>query len=254
MPAVENLPEGAPGWMDLATHDLDAAVAFYTGLFGWEHRDLGEHFGHYGQFTHDGSPVAGVAPLQGDEQTPGWHVYLWTTDADGVAGRIGAFGGTVDVPPQDVPGMGRYLFATDPAGGPVGFWQATGHPGFTRLAEPGAPCWFELWTSDYEAALPFYRDALGWDVHVMADDDAFRYATHGAGDAAVAGLFDAAAPLGDDGRSSWVVYLGAVDVDVAAARAVDLGGTVHGEPAVTPYGRMAEVTDPDGAAFRILTA
>ncbi|MEG3615472.1 VOC family protein [Isoptericola haloaureus] len=254
MPPVENLPEGAPGWMDLAATDFDAAVAFYTALFGWEHRDLGEHFRHYGQFTHRGAPVAGVVPLQGDEQTPGWHVYLWTTDAEAVAGRIGSHGGTVDVPPQDVPGMGRYLFATDPVGGQIGCWQATGHPGFVRLAEAGAPCWFELWTTDYDTALPFYRDALGWDVHEMPGGDGFRYATHGAEDAASAGLFDAAAALGEHGRPTWMVYLGAADVDAAAARAVDLGGTVADAPAETPYGRMVDVADPNGAPLRIITA
>lgn len=29
--------DGAPNWTDLGTPDLDGAVDFYTGLFGWEY-------------------------------------------------------------------------------------------------------------------------------------------------------------------------------------------------------------------------
>ena len=29
-------------------------------------------------------------------------------------------------------------------------WQPGTHPGMQRIAEPGAPAWFELWTRDKE--------------------------------------------------------------------------------------------------------
>ena len=38
---------GTPSWVDIGVSDIGAAVAFYSGLFGWETEDLGEQAGHY---------------------------------------------------------------------------------------------------------------------------------------------------------------------------------------------------------------
>jgi predicted enzyme related to lactoylglutathione lyase len=254
MPARGDLPEGAPAWIDLGARDLDAAVAFYTGVFGWEHMSFGEQFGNYGQFLLGGKPVAGVGPIMGDtDEHAAWGVYLWTTDADGTAARVARHGGTVLLPPDDVPGQGRFLMTADPAGAPIAFWQAYEHTGFTVVGEPGAPVWFELWTNDYDRAVAYYRDVAGWDTHEMPNDGGFRYTTHGEGDASYAGIYDATSDLGTDGKPSWQVYLGTADVDASAARVRELGGTVRSEPEDTPYGRMVGVEDPNGTGFWLMT-
>ena len=36
MPIRTSYEHGVPNWVDLATTDVDAARAFYAGLFGWE--------------------------------------------------------------------------------------------------------------------------------------------------------------------------------------------------------------------------
>lgn len=253
MPARGDLPEGAPAWIDLGARDLDAAVAFYTGLFGWEHMSFGEEFGNYGQFLLDGAPVAGVGPLMDETQPAAWGVYLWTTDADATAARVREHGGTVLLPPDDVPGQGRFLMTVDPTGAPVAFWQAYEHRGFGTVAEAGAPAWFELWTDDYDRAVAYYRDVAGWDAHEMPNDEGYRYTTHGEGDDSYAGIYDATSDLGEQGTPSWVVYLGSADVDASAARVRELGGTVQGEPQDTPYGRMVAVQDPNGASFQLIS-
>jgi predicted enzyme related to lactoylglutathione lyase len=251
MPARGDVDAGAPTWIDLATDDLAAAVAFYTALFGWEHHDFGADFGHYGQFLADGEPIAGIGPHQDADQPGAWCVYLATPDADASAQAVTAHGGTIVMAPDAVPGYGRYLMATDAAGTSVAFWQADGHDGFARVMEPGAPCWFEIWTDDYEATLAFYRDAVGWDIEEMPGEDGFRYATNGPEQDATAGVFDATEEI-EAGAGAWLVYLGVADVDAAAARARELGATVDGEPADTPYGRQVGVTDPTGARFRLI--
>ncbi|WP_418275605.1 VOC family protein [Isoptericola jiangsuensis] len=250
MPARGVVNHGAPIWIDLGTDDLAAAVTFYTALFGWEHQDFGAEFGHYGQFLHQGAPVAGVGPSQPADQPSEWCVYLATSDVEAAATAVTTHGGTVLVPPDGVPGQGRFLMAADPAGTTLGFWQPDGHDGFARVMEPGAPCWFEIWTADYDATLSFARDALGWDTHDMPGDD-MRYATNGPEQDATAGVFDAAAEVGPGG-SAWLVYLGTDDVDAAAARVRELGGTVHDEPVNTPFGRQVTVSDPTGGRFRLI--
>jgi len=47
------------------------------------------------------------------------------------------------------------------------------------------------------------------------------------------------------------VYFSVDDVDAAAAKAVELGGTVLRDPEDTPFGRMADLTDATGAPFKL---
>ena len=53
---------GTPSWVDLTTPDLEAALRFYGGLFGWEFEDAGEAAGHYHQALLRGKRVAGIGP------------------------------------------------------------------------------------------------------------------------------------------------------------------------------------------------
>lgn len=61
-------PTGSPTWIDLGTHDIDGAAAFYGELFGWDFADQGEDFGHYNMITTNGAPVGGaMSSLMGPE-------------------------------------------------------------------------------------------------------------------------------------------------------------------------------------------
>ena len=58
-----------------------------------------------------------------------------------------------------------------------------------------------------------------------------------------------------DGRSShWLVSFATPDADAAAAAAQGAGGAVTTAPFDTPFGRVAGLTDPSGAAFRVVQA
>ena len=52
--------------------------------------------------------------------------------------------------------------------------------------------------------------------------------------------------------AAWTVYFGVTDADRTIERAGELGGALVQGPDDTPYGRLAEVTDPNGARFRIV--
>ena len=51
----------------------------------------------------------------------------------------------------------------------------------------------------------------------------------------------------------WAVYFASDDTDAAVAKATDLGGQLLMPPMDTPFGRVAGVSDPQGAAFRLIT-
>ena len=57
---------GAPNWLDVGTPDIDGAISFYGGLFGWQFQSAGPEAGGYGFFQLDGKTVAG-----GMQTTPG---------------------------------------------------------------------------------------------------------------------------------------------------------------------------------------
>ena len=243
---------GSPCWIELFTHDTDGARRFYPALFGWEAWEANPEFGGYFMFAHEGAPIAGCMPNDGTMGGPSvWGTYLHTADAAATVAAVTAHGGKVDVEPMPVGDAGTMAWISDPTGGAVGLWQPADHPGFVALRAPGTPAWFELHTDRYEAAVEFYRDALGWDLRTHSDAPDFRFTTNGPDEAALCGIEDAAASLGG-GPSHWVVYLAVAAVDAPAEQARALGGAVTAEPEDTPYGRIAEIADPAGLSFRVL--
>ena len=70
-------------------------------------------------------------------------------------------------------------------------------------------------------------------------------------DEALAGVMDASGFL-DGAPSAWSVYFAVVDTDETARAAEEAGGAVVRPAEDTPYGRLAELTDPQGARFKIL--
>ena len=53
---------------------------------------------------------------------------------------------------------------------------------------------------------------------------------------------------------SWNVYFDTDDVDQTIAAVTSLGGSVLQPVMDTPYGRLAQVSDPQGAVFSIRQA
>lgn len=52
--------------------------------------------------------------------------------------------------------------------------------------------------------------------------------------------------------SGWTPYFAVDDADATVARAGELGGSVVAPAMDTPYGRMAVLVDPQGAAFAVI--
>ncbi len=253
MATREHSPAGAPIWVDLLTSDADRARAFYGELFGWEAPEGSAEFGGYASFTKAGVQVGGLMPKQpGMEAPDGWSIYLSTPDAAKTVAAATEHGGGVIVPPMAVADLGVMAIVTDPTGAAIGMWQPGTHTGFGLVAEPGAPGWFELFTRDHPAAVAFYRDVFGWDVHLVSDTPEFRYATYGEGEAAYGGIMDASAFLPDGVPAHWSVYFATADTDATLAQATALGGTVLQPGEDTPYGRLGIAADPTGAIFKLI--
>jgi predicted enzyme related to lactoylglutathione lyase len=252
MPAP-TLVVGAPCWIDLYSSDADKATAFYGGLFGWRAEPTQEEFGGYFTFTKDGKHIAGCMKNTGEQGYPdAWGVHLMTDDAEKTAKETTSHGGKVEMGPMVVGENGSSVMIKDPGGAIVGAWQPNQNKGFELTGEPGTAAWFELHTRNYDNVVDFYRDVFAWDAHVMSDTEEFRYTTLGESDSALAGIMDDSTFAGDE-QSQWEVYFAVADTDAALKKAVELGGKIIRPAEDTPYGRIAQVSDPTGTVFRLVS-
>ena len=245
-------PAGTPCWIDLAvpSADLGAAKEFYGAVFGWSFIDLGPDSGHYQICQVDGRAAAAIGPMMAEGQTSAWRTYLASDNVDSTAKSIEANGGALLAEPMDVPGAGRMSVALDPAGAAFGVWQAAGSIGVEIYNEPGALAWNDARQPDPDAARRFYGEVFGYHYQPVqgAPPD---YTTFDIGGDPLGGMGPMmGAPAGTPAH--WLTYFSVADADAAAAAATAGGGSVLGGPDDTPYGRMALLTDRNGAVFAVM--
>lgn len=245
---------GAPCWSDLMVDDVERAKSFYADLFGWTYEVGGLESGGYVTALKNGEVVAGLSAKGADqaEQPPAWTTYLATEDADASAEGARRAGGVFFVEPMDVNEMGRMALGADAAGAAFGLWESRAHTGANLVNEPGAMCWNELMSRDYEASKAFYTDVFDYRLEEIGQGG-FQYSVASLADGRPiggVGAIPAEAPA--DVPSHWMVYFGVDDCDAAAERVEALGGTVMQPPWDTPYGRMALVAGPQGETFSIM--
>jgi predicted enzyme related to lactoylglutathione lyase len=257
MTSRETAPIGAPCWTDLWTSDVEGSRNFYGVLFGWEADEPNPEFGGYFIFRRFGQEIAGAMGDMGDmKATNTWSTYLATDDAAKTVELAEAAGATILSPPMEVGDLGTQVVMLDPTGAHVGAWQPNTFQGFTVLNEHAAPSWFELHTRDYHKAVAFYRDVFRWEAHEVSDTDEFRYTVmkDPSGDGELAGIMDSSRFLPEGAPSHWKVYWEVADADASVDKIRELGGSVEMIPHDTPYGRLAVVADPAGAAFSLRQA
>jgi len=231
--------------VDVSSDDVEATAAFYGSLFGWDAVAMPDG-GGYTMFLQDGKAVAAAGTSQSGAM-PAWSTYIATANADATATSVKHAGGTVMAEPFDVLEAGRMAFASDSQGTPFGIWQAKGHIGAQIVNEPFAYCWAELRTTDIVASQSFYTEVFGWIPEAIGDDPGFVYRMQRNDDRIVGGIYemDAMAP-------GWSVYFAVEDTDATVAKAEEFGAMTVRPAEDSPYGRMAVLADPDGAAFAVI--
>lgn len=118
------------------------------------------------------------------------------------------------------------------------------------VSSHGRFVWYELMTTDMQSAKTFYAKVMGWNAE-DASVPGMAYALFIAGKSSVGGLMEVPAAARQVGAMPrWIGYVAVDDVDAAAARAKQLGGSVYVEPTDIPgISRYAVIADPQMAAF-----
>lgn len=281
MKARDGYPSGVPCWIDLEPPDVGAAVDFYGGVFGWTFEDRrspgARSVGRYVIASLDGLRVAAIAaPLGGTAAVvpgpPRWNTYVAVDDADGVAAKVWASGGSVLHPPTSVGSAGRTAVVADPAGAALRLWQAGTERGAQVVNADGAWNWSNLAVADPASVGNFYRAVFGWELTAVdiGGDEALMVRRPGYGDhlaelepgirerqdesGAPPGFADAVAwmerlPAGSP--ATWRITFAVADTDATVQRAVELGGEVRVEPYDAGPVRTAVLADDQGTELTV---
>lgn len=118
-----NVP-GTLCWTELHTSNPAAARSFYQAVFGWETQDVPMGAFSYTLIRPSGggenSSQGGIVPI--DQQmaaagmTTSWLPYFEVAECDAAVATAAERGGTVAMPAQDIPEVGRMAWLADPAG------------------------------------------------------------------------------------------------------------------------------------------
>ncbi len=273
MPQRDGYIPGVPCWVDTSQPEPEAAVNFYSGLFGWEFEDVmpSGSEGEYFIARLPGGDVAAVGSIpESAPPTAMWNTYIWVESADETASKVRDAGGGIAMEPFGVMDAGRMAVCTDPEGARFCVWQAKEHKGARVVNEPGSLNFNGLNTRDVEGAKAFYGSVFGWETlglengaemwtlpgygdYLERDDPDLRKQVAAAG--GPAGFEDVVAsinPIADgqpDAPAHWSVTFAVDDADATAKKATELGGKVTVPPFDAPWVRMTVLTDPQGATF-----
>ena len=243
-------------WHDLMSTDRDAALDFYTQLFGWTIKevDMGETIGKYPMIHAGEEGIGGAVSLDASHGVPShWITYLSVDDVDAACERVKTIGGQVPYAPFDIPDTGRTAVVQDSTGA-----YFSPYKGIDPEWQPSPPrigtfAWHELMSTDIDRATSFYVDIMGWGLRSMDMGPAGIYWLFQREETDVAGGIQM--PPDAEAPSNWLPYIGVADVPATAQKAESLGGKIWVQP--TKIGdpvdvHFAVLSSPDGAMFGIL--
>jgi predicted enzyme related to lactoylglutathione lyase len=236
-------------WYELITTDVEAAKGFYAEVLGWGAEDAGHG---YTLFTARGASVSGLMHLSQEAKRtglrPSWLGYVGVDDVDASVERIKQLGGTVYLPPMEVPNVSRLSVAVDPQKATIAVFKwLNDRREPPALNAPGGVGWHELLADDWEKAWPFYSELFGWQKGEAETSATSPYQAFSAGGQMIGGMIKKPPVIAN---TFWLYYFNAGDIDDAIKRIKARGGAVLEGPSEVPGSRwIVQAVDPQGAVF-----
>ena len=201
--------------------DLARAKDFYTAVFGWSY--TGDHH------IQGSSPAGGLA-----EGEPGTDLYFEVPDVKAAAARLREHGG--DAPD---PVLSKSGWSTQAEGGLLALWQpADGYAQNNPKCAEGDLFYYVVPVAD-DAAVERYQAALGWKLSTGSHPNGWNIENS----EPPGGVFVDHADRPD-------LYFRVADIDAAAQRVRDAGGTA-GDTQPNSAGWHAACRDDQGVKFSI---
>ncbi len=259
MPEMTSYSPGAFCWVELATTDAAGSKNFYSRLLGWSFVDNPAEGGViYSMAMKDGKSVCGLYQIGPDMPgvpagvPPHWSSYISVTDVDAQAARVADAGGSVMMPPSDVPNAGRMSIVADATGAVFGLWQPGEHFGAQLMHQSGALGWNELYTTDTEAAAAFYGNLFGWSRTInQTGPYAQDYHEFRNGETPAGGMLQIKPEWGEV-PPNWSVYFCVDDCAASLEQAQSMGAEVVVPITEVEHVKFAFLKDPQGIYLGIV--
>lgn len=232
-------------WRELSTSDVQGALRFYAGLFGWNSKKVDMPNGAYHLLHKAEKQVGGLMALEkGVDMPPYWMSYLSVPNVDAALRSAKKLGAEVVWGPLDVEEIGRMATVVDPRGAAFSLMKAVkGDPVF-EAPQLGEFCWEQLASHDLPTARAFYADVAGWQAQPFPEQG---YEVLGLGSGPgeqAATLVPSTPPL----SAGWLSFVSVEELEKACKRTTQLGGKVLSDPIVVQgIGRYVVIADPQGA-------
>ena len=240
-------------WYENLTRDVDAAIAFYRAVIGWNTQSWTGMGEPYHMFANGDAVLAGLMKMPPEaEMPPHWMGYIGTPDVKATTARAEELGGKVWVKLMEIPTVGTFSVIQDPQGAFFAAYSPVNHPPEPPAeAKAGEFVWHELITTDPDAAWAFYADLFGWEKKSSLDMGPMGiYQIYGLPSRDLGGIFKKPADM--PAPPHWLYYIHVADLDAAVARVKDNGGQVILGPMEIPGGgRIATCLDSQGAVFSL---
>lgn len=239
-------------WINIISPDLDGTRAFFSALLGWTFPEM-PGMGYL--IEVDGRRQGGLFDLRSPGNPPGQQpvigVMVRVTDADAMAARMNALGGSA-LAPMDIGTNGRMVVGHDPSGANIDLWEVrSASTSDVDGTVHGAMSWFEQVSDDLVRDTRFYCELFGWSFEIMKMPG-FDYVIFKQGDAFVAGMMARTPEMGDV-KPFWCTYFTVDDVERAAEQAEALGGTLAMPISEAPgVGRFCGIISPQGVGFCVM--
>ncbi|MBU2955522.1 VOC family protein [Marinobacter sp. F3R08] len=251
-------------WYELLTDNSDAALTFYRAILGWQATDSGQPgmdyriLSNHDKGSGESHDVCGLLTLteamRRSGARPVWLGYIGVDDVDLAIANIISAGGSKQMPPTDIPNVGRIAMVTDPQGTPFYIMRSLSDETSLAFAADkpriGHCAWNELVTTDPEAAKAFYFREFSWskdgelDMGPMGRYEFIRH--NGVIGAIMRKPEDMPLPM-------WQYYFRCADIDLACKRIIDNGGELLRGPDEIPGGDFTiNGIDPQGALFALV--
>jgi predicted enzyme related to lactoylglutathione lyase len=245
-------------WHELLTTDTRAAAAFYPKVIPWRPQPYENSSDYTLWMSQDNSPRGGLMTLPQEAKAMGapsnWLPYIGTPNVEATVRDAQRLGGRVYKEPIEAPKIGRWAVLADPQGAAFAVFTPAYEPKLGGKPLIGDFSWHELMTTDYQAALRFYQALFGWEKAEAHDMGPMGiYQMYGLSGRALGGMFN----RGSEQQiipPHWLCYVQVTDAAQVVKQATAAGGKVTHGPSQVPGGSwIAQILDPQGAAFAVVS-